>query len=126
VVRDVAIGGFDRDEVGVLVFPDLQACAACCGYSHDEATPQQILTSESLRSEFRNRLRTFAALSTGSSNCVTRALLMEEPPSLDGGELTDKGSLNQRAVLERRADLVQEMYSQGASNRVVRLTRALK
>jgi len=48
----------------------------------------------------------FARTSTGSSNRVCRAILLGEPPSLDAGEMTDKGSINQRAVLEQRADLV--------------------
>jgi feruloyl-CoA synthase len=61
-------------------------------------------------------LKTFA--STGSSNRITRALVLEEPPSLDAGEMTDKGSINQRAVLKRRAALVEELYLD--SERVLR------
>jgi feruloyl-CoA synthase len=49
--------------------------------------------------------------STGSSNRVMRATLMEEPPSLDAGEITDKGSFNQRAVLDRRRALVEQLYT---------------
>jgi feruloyl-CoA synthase len=55
------------------------------------------------------KLRTFE--STGSSNRVARAVVLEEPPSLDAGETTDKGSINQRAVLRRRAGIVEELYS---------------
>jgi len=55
-------------------------------------------------------LTNLAAESTGSSNRVSRAILLEEPPSLDAGEITDKGSFNQRAVLDRRAALVEQLY----------------
>jgi feruloyl-CoA synthase len=64
-----------------------------------------------------SRLRTFE--STGSSNRVGRMLLLDEPPSLDAGEMTDKGSINQRAVLARRAALVEELYSD--SEKVLRI-----
>ena len=59
--------------------------------------------------ELAARLRTLP--STGSSNRVARVLVLEEAPSLDAGEMTDKGSINQRAVLKRRAALVDELYS---------------
>ena len=61
----------------------------------------------------------FARTSTGSSNRVCRAILLGAPPSLDAGEMTDKGSINQRAVLERRADLVAELYAAEPSPRVL-------
>jgi feruloyl-CoA synthase len=57
------------------------------------------------------RLKTFSEKSTGSSNRIARAIVLEEPPSLDAGEMTDKGSINQRAVLARRAALVEELYT---------------
>jgi feruloyl-CoA synthase len=53
----------------------------------------------------------FAAQSSGSSTRVERAIVLDEPPSLDGGELTDKGTVNQRAVLDRRASLVERLYT---------------
>jgi feruloyl-CoA synthase len=111
LLRDCVITGHDRDHVGMMVFPDLDACRALCSDLADDAASAAILRSDSVRTSFQKLLETFAATSTGSSNCVTRAILMEEPPSLDAGEITDKGSLNQRAVIDRRAALVEEMYS---------------
>ena len=61
----------------------------------------------------------FAKSSTGGSNRVCRAILLAEPPSLDAGEMTDKGSINQRAVLSRRAALVDETYAEKPSARVL-------
>jgi feruloyl-CoA synthase len=86
LVRDVVLAGEGRSEVGALVFPA------------QGASPGEILS----------RLKSFE--STGSSNRVARAIVLEEPPSLDAGEMTDKGSINQRAVLARRKDLVDELY----------------
>ncbi|HEX6267933.1 MAG TPA: feruloyl-CoA synthase [Burkholderiales bacterium] len=87
LARDVVFAGEGRSELGALVFPAVKA------------------TSE----QWMEKLRTFE--STGSSNRVARAVVLEEPPSLDAGETTDKGSINQRAVLRRRAGIVEELYS---------------
>jgi feruloyl-CoA synthase len=122
-LRDCVITGHDRDYVGVLVFPDIEACRALCGDLAEGATPAAILRSDPVRTSFGTLLESFAAASTGSSNCVTRAILMEEPPSLDGGEITDKGSLNQRAVLDRRALLVEELYSAPEMSHILRVAR---
>jgi feruloyl-CoA synthase len=58
--------------------------------------------------KFRELLKTFE--STGSSNHIARAVLLKEPPSLDSGEMTDKGTINQKAVLRNRRKLVDELY----------------
>jgi feruloyl-CoA synthase len=87
LVRDVVITGHGRAELGTLVFPAENAS----------------------REEFLARLRSMP--STGSSNRIARLLVLDEPPSLDTGEMTDKGSINQRAVLACRAALVAELYA---------------
>ncbi len=94
LVRDVVFTGEGRSELGALIFPAQNAS------SH----------------EFLSRLKSFE--STGSSNRVTRVLVLDEPPSLDAGEMTDKGSINQRAVLARRKSIVDELYA--GSGRVLR------
>src|SRR5687767_7016137 len=86
LVRDVVFAGEGRSELGALIFP----------------------AASRPKEGFLSKLRTFE--STGSSNRVGRALVLEEPPSLDAGEMTDKGSINQRAVLARRKDLVEELF----------------
>jgi len=118
-LRDCVIAGIDRDEVAMLMFPDLAACRGLCGDAADDATAPEVLRNPSVRAAFQALLQSFARTSTGSSSCVTRAMLMEEAPSLDGGEITDKGSLNQSVVLERRAELVEEMYASGEMGRVI-------
>jgi feruloyl-CoA synthase len=64
-----------------------------------------------VRAEFQRRLTSFAAAATGSSNRVVAATLIADLPSLDAGEVTDKGSINQRAVLRRRTALVANLYA---------------
>ena len=121
LVRDCVITGIDRDEVGMLLFPDITACHELCARSEVVATAEEIVNSDAVRGAFRERLESLAANAKTSSTCVTRAMLMEEPPSLDGGEITDKGSLNQAAVLDRRAALVEEMYASVDCSRVIRV-----
>jgi feruloyl-CoA synthase len=110
LVRDAVIAGADRDDLAVLVFPDIEACRKMAGLAGD-APPATVLDHQSVRAEFCRRLGVLARQSSGSSTRVCRALLMAEPPSLDAGEATDKGSINQRAVLERRAALVDRLYA---------------
>ena len=103
----------------MLVFPDLEACRRFCSDLPPDAAPDQVLDDARVRSEFQVRLSALAKDSPGSSNRICRAILLSEPPSLDAGEMTDKGSINQRAVLARRAALVDELYATPASARVI-------
>lgn len=120
-VRDVVIAGHDRDEVTMLVFADLNSCCSLCSDLSPQSPPAEILRHEAVRSHFQSLLETLAADATGSSNRIVRAVLVEESPSLDAGEVTDKGSLNQRAVLEHRAALVEELYTAEPSRAVLRI-----
>jgi feruloyl-CoA synthase len=119
-VQDVVVTGHDRDEIGMLVFPDWAACRSLC----PEVSPDskaEILRQEAVRVRLQSLMESFAKKSTGNSNRVVRAVLVEEPPSLDAGEVTDKGSLNQRAVLDLRAELVRQLYAPGPSPQILRV-----
>jgi feruloyl-CoA synthase len=118
LVRDAVIAGADRDDISVLVFPDIEACRRLAGLTAD-APAAAVLGDATLRDEFRRRLIALAKQSTGSSTRICRLMLMAEPPSLDAGEATDKGSINQRAVLTRRAALVEELYAKPLSANVI-------
>jgi feruloyl-CoA synthase len=117
--RDVVIAGHDRNEIAVLIFPDLDACRRLASGLPANAAAADIVAAPGVRAEFAFLLQRLAQSSTGSSNRVARALLMEAPPSLDRGEMTDKGSINQRAVLAQRAALVEELYSEPVAARVI-------
>jgi feruloyl-CoA synthase len=118
-VKDVVIAGADRDFISVLIFPDLDACRRLAADLAKDASAADITANESVRREFRFLLDTFAKAATGSSNRVVRAILLDTPPSLDLGEATDKGSINQRMVLKTRAALVNDLYADRPSPRVI-------
>lgn len=95
LIQDAVIAGHDRSEIGALVFLSAAAMDVPAG-------------------EIRTRLKealTKLSAQGGSSTHPVRLLVLTEPPSIDANEITDKGYLNQRAVLERRADRVTELYS---------------
>jgi feruloyl-CoA synthase len=119
LVRDVVIAGLNRDDIAILAFPDIDGCRALCGDLSDANDLRAILSHPRLVEEIRRRLVELAATATGSSNRVQRLILLEEPPSLDRGEITDKGSINQRAALSARAALVEELYARPRSPRVI-------
>lgn len=98
IVQDAVIAGHDRDEIGALVFLSPAA---------------QGLTPEAIREKLAAGLRALAADGGGSSTRPARLLVMREPPSIDANEITDKGYINQRAVLEKRAVLVGQLYAGG-------------
>jgi len=117
-VRDVVFAGADRDAIAALVFPDVEACRKLGGLS-PAASPAEIVEAPAVRAKFAELLAKFAAASSGSSTRVDRAILMANPPSMDKGEMTDKGSINQRAVLKNRAALVDELYATPLSSQVI-------
>jgi feruloyl-CoA synthase len=118
-VRDVVLAGTDRNEIGALIFPDLAACRTLAPGLDAEAPSTAIVSDPRLRAYFRRRLTELARESAGSSTRVACALLMTEPPSMDKGEMTDKGSINQRAVLANGARLVDELFAPALSPRVL-------
>jgi feruloyl-CoA synthase len=117
-VRDVVFAGADHDDIAALVFPEIEACRKLAGLG-PEAPAAAIVAAPAVRAKFFELLTSHAAASAGSSTRVERAIVMEEPPSMDKGEMTDKGSINQRAVLKNRDALVDELYSLPLSSRVI-------
>jgi feruloyl-CoA synthase len=121
MVRDVVIAGINRDEISALAVLDLDGCRLI-----NPALPVNDLAATaadpSIRQAFRERLVKFLATATGSSTRITRAVLIDTPLSIDRGEVTDKGSINQRAVLDCRAGLIDELYSAKPAATVIMLS----
>ncbi|HVV93036.1 MAG TPA: feruloyl-CoA synthase [Hyphomicrobiales bacterium] len=111
LLRDVVVAGHDRTEIAVLAFPNPVGIAKMAPELGPEASGAAVAAHPAVRAALAEKLASFAAASTGSSNRVARLILLEEPPSSEGGEITDKGSINQRAVLGRRAALVAALYA---------------
>jgi feruloyl-CoA synthase len=120
-VIDVIITGHDRNVLGMMLVPNLEACRTLASELPARAAPEEVLRHDSVTGQFATLLESFSAQATGNSNRVERALLLDEPPSLDAGEVTDKGSLNQRTILERRAALVEQIHAQNPPACVLRI-----
>jgi feruloyl-CoA synthase len=120
LVRDVIIAGINHDEISALVVLDLDGCRLI-----NPALPADNLAaaaSDSLiRAAFRERFEKLLAGATGSSTRITRAVLLDTPLSIDRGEITDKGSINQRAVLENRHVLIETIYASTPPAQVIAL-----
>lgn len=109
-VHDALVTGQDRDYVGLLAWPNLHACRQLVG--NPEATFADVVKHPAVIDCVRRGLEAHNKECEGaSSRRIGRAMLMVEPPSIDGHELTDKGYINQRAGLERRAALVERLYA---------------
>ncbi|MCW5643232.1 MAG: feruloyl-CoA synthase [Rhodoferax sp.] len=107
-VQDVVLTGINLKEVGAMVFPT-PAVRRLAGLA-DDAPLADVLASPAVLAHFQTVLDELAASSTGSANRIARLCLLSEPPTIDKGEITDKGSINQRAVLTHRADTVAALH----------------
>lgn len=108
LIRDGVITGLGQDYLGLLAWPNEDVCRSIMG--KPDASLIEIGSSPMVLEALSERLKAHNQTHRGSSTRILRALLMTEPPSLDGGEYTDKGYINQSATLERRADLVKKLY----------------
>ena len=117
VVHDALVAGQDLPFIGLLAWPNLHACRQVVG--NPEATFEDVVKHPDVVACLKRGLEAHNASCTGSSMRIARAMLMFEPPSIDGNELTDKGYINQRAGLERRAALVEKLYLEKPAEDVI-------
>ncbi len=108
-VQDAVITGLNRGEVGALLYPT-QAIRKLAPHLPADAPLKDVLESAAVQDHFQDVLSALAKQATGSANRIARLHLMHEAPSIDKGEVTDKGSINQRAVLKHRDALVQALH----------------
>lgn len=120
LAQDIVVTGHDRDEPGFLVFPNIAACRQHAGLGPDVPIAD-VLRNEAVRSHVKRGLQSLREAGGGSSTYATRALLMTDPPAVDGGEITDKGYINQAAVLRNRAALVERLYATTLDDDVITL-----
>lgn len=108
-VQDLVVAAPDRECLGLLVFPRLPECRQLAGLD-ESASVAQVLASPALRDWFASWLQQLNRDATGNATRLEWLALQEQPPSIDRGEITDKGSLNQRAVLQWRAEQIEALY----------------
>jgi feruloyl-CoA synthase len=116
-LHDVVFVGQDRNEIGMLVF--LNAVArGLCPHLDADASYQEIAHDARVHGWLRKLIEQLAARASGSSQRIVRALILDSPPSIPAGEITDKGTINQRAVLQYRQAAVELLYAPGRDPRV--------
>ena len=119
VAQDLVVTGHDRDEIGFLIFPNAAACRQLAKDLPADAPIEKLLAHGAVRQHVARALATLKREGRGSSTYAARALLLTEPPSIDAGEITDKGNINQRAALSRRAQWVETLHRSPADASVI-------
>jgi feruloyl-CoA synthase len=118
-LRDVVIAGHGRDDLSALAIPDLDACRTLVTDLDKSAPAASVLQHPKLRAELKARLTRLNVGVKGSSFRIPRMIVLETPPSIDKSEVTDKGSINQRAMLKTRADVVEQLYAKTLPAQVI-------
>jgi feruloyl-CoA synthase len=121
VIEDAVITGHDRDEIGLLIFPSLAGLKNLCPELGREGKLEELIGHPAVRRALADGLSRHNAIAQGSSMRIARCLLLTEPPSIDANEITDKGYLNQRAVLTKRAALVERLHATPAAADVIEI-----
>jgi len=116
---DVVIAGHNQDYVCGLVFPAIEACRALCPELPESASAAEVVASVGVRAKFQLLIDSLARVSTGGTTHIARIVLESDPPTLDNGEMADKGTVAQRMVLERRAAVVSELYEEPPPGRLL-------
>ncbi|RFS17440.1 feruloyl-CoA synthase [Emticicia sp. C21] len=109
IMQDVVLAGLDKEYVSAILFLNAEACRKHADLSA-EIHNRDVFQHEAISDYLNNVLNEFNQSATGSANRVEKIIIALDPPSIDLGEITDKGSLNQRIVLKHRAHLVEQLY----------------
>jgi feruloyl-CoA synthase len=123
VIEDAVITGHDRDEIGLLIFASLAGLKSLCPELGAEGKLEELIRQPAVCRALADGLGRHNAVAQGSSMRIARCLLLIEPPSIDANEITDKGYLNQRAVLAKRAALVEHLHATPAPPEVIVIER---
>ncbi|MEW5909271.1 MAG: feruloyl-CoA synthase [Thermodesulfobacteriota bacterium] len=111
VISDAVITGHDRNEIGAILFPDIPGCRSLCSQSAEPVTGYDWIRRPEIRKHLVWKIEEYNRSHPGSSTRISRILMTDLPPSIDANEITDKGYMNQRAVLSNRVSLVERLYS---------------
>jgi feruloyl-CoA synthase len=119
LLQDVVVCGHDRDEIGLLVIPNMMGCRSVCHDLDADATLADAAESRCVHECLQRRLHCYNVDHPASSTRIARVLFLTTPLSIDAGEITDKGYINQSGVLRQRADLVERLYANDSDVMVV-------
>jgi feruloyl-CoA synthase len=125
LVQDAVVTGMNQDEVGLLVFPRIEEARQRFELPA-QASASQVIAAPQVRAFFQSMLDQLWSAGTGSANRPTRMIVLADPPQIDRGEVTDKGSINQRAVLAHRAAWVDRLYAEVPGDDVLRAAARAK
>ncbi|MEE4464176.1 feruloyl-CoA synthase, partial [Azotobacter chroococcum] len=117
-IQDVVVTGPNRPEIGLLIFPRLPECRALADLP-ESASAAEVLAAPAVRDWLHGLLAELNRTATGNASRLAWACLLAEPPCIDRGEVTDKGSINQRAVLQFRAAQIDALYAGEDAGRVL-------
>jgi feruloyl-CoA synthase len=121
VIEDAVVTGHDRDEPGLLIFPSLAGMRTLCPELGPQATLGELIGRPAVREALAVGLQRHNSQASGSSLRIGRCLLLAEPPRIDANEITDKGYLNQRAVLTERAACVERLHAETPCSDVIEI-----
>jgi len=124
LVRDVVIAGINRDDLAALILLDEDAARALAADVPAKPGLNALAHHPAIRARISSGLAQHTAASTGSSTRIYRAWIIDTPPSLDLGEVTDKGSINQRAVLQARAAIIEQIYADTPPDDIIEIGKA--
>lgn len=113
VAQDIVIAGHDREEIGILIFPNINSCKKLCRPISEVTSNEEILRHKNVINELLIGLNDYNVKNKSTSRKVARALFLVDPPDIDSNEITDKGYINQRAVLEGRSNYVSKLFGSG-------------
>ncbi|MEZ5538052.1 MAG: feruloyl-CoA synthase [Thiolinea sp.] len=122
-IQDAVITGINRDSIGALLIPRMEHIQKLAGASADTPADAMLYKPE-VMDFFRKVLAEVNSQATGSASRIARLMVLAEPPSVELHELTDKGSINQRAVLKNRAGLIEAFYNDQPADRIIKHTRS--
>jgi feruloyl-CoA synthase len=112
LIHDAVITGHDKDFVGAIIFPGLDYCRNLTGLTNEVAL-DKLTAHPAMQQKLDVVLNALARQSTGSSTLIKKAVFADFTLNMDNGEITDKGSINQRTVIQNHHDIVMKIYEDG-------------
>jgi feruloyl-CoA synthase len=122
LIQDAVITGHDREFIGAIVFPGLDYCKSITGLDK-EAALKEIIQHKTVKEKLQRVLNEMAIKSTGSSSLIKKAVFADFNSNIDKGEITDKGSINQRMIIQNHPELIQKIYSSGFDDDIIEIRK---